>query len=207
LATTSTPALAALKLACARQAGAGRVQRRLRNESLFDQRGIVVVGAPRDVDLRLGGLGLLLGLAQPGLGIGGVHTRDDLPGLDGVAFTQGQVLQFARYARLDEGGVGGLERAGYRQHLAQHAGADLHQVSGDQFDHRFGLGCRLARGLLACLALVDHLQGAKGECSQRHCDEQPLEDTFHGEGVGGRWEVWVSGMRRPLSRMSTCAAR
>ena len=96
-----------------------------RDKALVYQGFVVVQLALVDVYLRLGSIGLLLGLAQACLGFGGVNARHHLASAHAVALAQREALNLSRHPRLDHGRIHCAQRA--RDGNAQLQSALLHR--------------------------------------------------------------------------------
>ena len=112
--------------ACGIEVGLGGGQRRGRNEALRDQGLVVVVLALGQLQLRLGRIGLLAGLAPAGLDLGGVHAGQFLALVHAVALAHLQAAQLAGHIGLDHGAAHGLHHAADGHGQLQLARLQLH---------------------------------------------------------------------------------
>ena len=174
---------------------------------MLHQRAVVVEVAPRDVDLGLGGLRLLLGLLHARVVFGGVDAGDDLSGLDGIAFAHAQTLQFARHPSLDHRGVHRLDRPREGNAGDQFAGCHLHHIGSAQLHYRLGvLRCQFGDRLLLQFARRQGTPDAAGEQGQDQGEQRHFQPRFHDArffcDTGGE----IGRMFRPLRMVSTCRA-
>ena len=121
------------------QIGAGRIQIGLRrhqcrggNKAFLHQRHVVVMVALGNGQLRSGGIGLLLRLAQAGLGLSGINACQLLAFFDAIALTHGKPAQLASHIGLHHRRIHRLHNAvdghGQRKLAGLHS---QHFLSGD----------------------------------------------------------------------------
>jgi hypothetical protein len=173
------------------------VERGLRDESLVDQRLVVVVRTLSHLGLRAGRVGLLLGLPQARFVLGRLDAADDLAGRHRVAFAYREAGQFAGNARLDGGRIDGAQGARHGKRLRQFAACDSDDIGRGELND--SLRRRLCGdGHCLSFARTDRAEHAARDQHDGERGNSPLHAAIHGA------LRWVA--ESPCNTVSACSA-